>query len=172
MQNKDKVKKGNKGAIPINLFVYLIIGLIVLGLGMNLLHKFIYEGNKKVEEMEGKAEEKIRNMLLTTGGPVVIYPNHISLSRGEKKDVYIGIRNMETNKINVRINVDCTPGISHIFPGSSSNIEIGEGEIKTIGMLIEILGSGTHSGSNNCIIKVKKSGKIYGEAQILTIEVT
>ncbi len=81
-------------SLPINLMVVLIISLVILGLGVTLLYKFIGEAEKIKTDLDQKTSEELERLLVGQGKMVAL-PLHLAyLNPGEDHVFGIGILNI------------------------------------------------------------------------------
>ncbi len=81
-------------SLPINLMVVLIISLVILGLGVVLLYKFIGEAEKVKADLDQKTSEELERLLVDQGQMVAL-PLHVTyLNPGEDHIFGIGILNI------------------------------------------------------------------------------
>ena len=81
-------------SLPINLMVVIIISLVILGLGVTLLYKFMGEAEKIKADLDDKTAQELERLLVDQGQMVAL-PLHVAyLNPGEDHVFGIGILNI------------------------------------------------------------------------------
>jgi hypothetical protein len=88
-------KKGLQ--LSINFIVWLIIALVVFGMGVTLFGKFFIEAENIKENLDIQTQKELQARMMSSPEPVVVYPTQLTIRRG-KSDVFgVGILNLKAN---------------------------------------------------------------------------
>ncbi len=156
-----------KATIPANLLITIIIGIIVLGMGIYLISKWVHTPTN----IDDGFKKKVETIVFSTTDKVIIYPSYIDLN--DDQVIAIGIKNTgETTLSNLIINYNCqdinSNRVKNVLSFIDESITLPPGKSKIIYGLINK--KALTKGHYSCIIKIESHGKVYGNPQLLVID--
>lgn len=152
-----------RATIPTNIIIEIIIGIVLFGIGLTIFKSVIHNTNNI--DIDPVINEKIRTILATSPGEIVIYPSSLTIDGKHPGELGIGIKNNEDTQITISIVTDCDTGVN--IELVDNTVKVNPGDLKIVKGLVK----GSVKGQYNCIIYGKKNGNQYGDKQLLTIKV-
>jgi hypothetical protein len=102
-------KKGSL-ELSVNFIVVMIICLALIGVGFFLLAKGSDAFEKEYDKIKTQRESQIRTAMARSGESVLVYPNTITLNRGEGYIFSVGITNNKGVDENFQVKVETPAG--------------------------------------------------------------
>ncbi len=99
-------KKGME--LSINFIVMLIFAIVIFTFGIVFARNFFSQAQDRTGEITSQTKDTIRNLILQQNSQVAIYPDTLTLSRGEEEVVGVGVINTG-NVATFKIIIDKTP---------------------------------------------------------------
>ncbi len=79
--------------LSINMLVVIIISLVVLGLGITLLYKFVGSAEEIQQDLDSRTKDELRRLLINQGKQVALSARTATVQRGSSELIGLGILN-------------------------------------------------------------------------------
>lgn len=152
MYNLNKPLRSKKGALElsINAIVVLILAITMLSLGLAFMKGLFKKTTGQLEQVGEDIKNQMIEQLRTSSAKLTLNQEDITLKKGETREIYFGIKNVQTDagSKSYTIKVECGDplgGGAKLETGSDGDIqtfdksrELGQGEIDVQKMILSI----------------------------------
>jgi len=84
-------------ALSVNFIVWLILALVVFGMGLTLFGKFFQEAENIKQNLDDQTRSELQARMMSSPEPVVIYPTQMTIRKGRGDVFGVGILNLDTS---------------------------------------------------------------------------
>ena len=90
----------NKKALQLSVtfIVWLILALVVFGMGMTLFRQFFTEAENIKQNLDEETRKELQQIMMASSEEVIIYPTHLTVLRGKSGVFGVGILNIKTTE--------------------------------------------------------------------------
>lgn len=177
------LSRSKKGALElsINAIVVLILAITMLSLGLAFMKGLFKKTTGQLEQVGEDIKNQMVEQLRSSSAKLTLNQEDITLKKGETREIYYGIKNVETaeGSKSYPIAVECgTPlgGGSPLTTGDGGAIttfaasrQLGQGEIDVQKMIISIP-SNADRKTHSCELKVGDNGAYAKKSFFVTVE--
>ena len=98
--------------LSLNLIIFLVIGLTVLGLVISFVTGFLGDASKSFSGQLGEDDKNKLDQVLNENGNLVIQPTTTNLKKGDSDPtkVYMKVRNVELSDPDISVGIEFSPG--------------------------------------------------------------
>jgi len=178
MYNLNKPLRSKKGALElsINAIVVLILAITMLSLGLAFMKGLFKKTTGQLEQVGEDIKNQMIEQLRTSSAKLTLNQEDITLKKGETREIYFGIKNVETGggAKSYDIEAGCEEPLSgSALPDGALNTfsksrELGEGEIDVQKMIINIPSSAERT-THSCNLKLE-GGAYAKKSFFVTVE--
>lgn len=157
--------------LSINAIVVLILAITMLSLGLAFMKGLFKKTTGQLEQVGTDIKNQMIEQLRTSSDKLTLNQEDIEIARGEKIEIYYGIKNVEMDNNAFTIGVSCTEALGDAVPLSvnAGDIEIfsesrslEKGEIDVQKMIITIP-SQADPTTHSCMLSLTRGADEYAK---------
>ncbi len=175
MYNLNKPLRSKKGALElsINAIVVLILAITMLSLGLAFMKGLFKKTTGQLEQVGEDIKNQMIEQLRTSSAKLTLNQEDITMKKGEEKDVYFAIKNVDESSEPFSMEVECPTHLGDaellkpVVFDKSRSLEKGEIDVQKMKISVQPTSKST---THSCELSISRGGPYAKKSFFVTVE--